>query len=121
VRAFLALIGSEIEWACAGHPGAFLVGPVASLEAGAPLGSIKNARPDAVQIGPGPRGRLPLPPDSLLVVASASLRGDDDAAWQMQLRSAAFASGRLASVIVDQALKRGAPDGDLLAVVVRAR
>ena len=121
VRAFIALIGSEIEWACAGHPGAFLVGPVASLDAGAPLGSIKNARPDAVQIGPGARGRLPLPSDSLLVVASASLRGDDDAAWQTELRTAAFASGRLASVIVDRALQRGEPSGDLLAVVVRAR
>lgn len=120
VRAFIALIGREIEWACAGHPGAFLVGPVASLEAGAPLGSIKNARPDAVPISTA-RGTLALAPDSLLVVASTSLRGDDEAAWEAQLRSAAFASGRLATVLVEETLKRGAPDGDLLAVVVRAR
>jgi GAF domain-containing protein len=124
VRAFIALIGSEIEWACAGHPGAFLVGPVASLDAGAPLGSIKSARPDVVPLVPGPagtRGTLPLEPDSLLVIASSGLRGDDDAQWQARLRSAAFASGRLATVLVDDALKRGAPAEDLLAVVVRAR
>jgi hypothetical protein len=54
-------------------------------------------------------------------VASTALRGPDDAHWQAQLREAAFASGRLATVVVDDALKRGAPSEDLLAVVVRAR
>jgi GAF domain-containing protein len=127
VRAFIALIGSEIEWACAGHPGAFLVGPVASLDVGSPMGSIRNVRPDAVQLGPGAtatrsaRGTLPLPADSLLVVASTGLRGVDDAHWQAHLRQAAFASGRLATVLVEDALRRGAPTDDLLAVVVRAR
>jgi GAF domain-containing protein len=130
VSAFIAVIGSEVEWACAGHPGAFLVGPVASLDAGAPAGSTKSARPDAVQIGPGARapdlsatarGRAPLPADTLLVVASTGLRGTDDTKWQNQLREAAFASGRLATVLVDDAMRRGAPGEDLLAVVVRAR
>jgi GAF domain-containing protein len=130
VSAFLAIIGSEIEWACAGHPGAFLVGPVASLEGGAPAGSIKSARPDAIQMGPGARvadmsntarGKALLPADTLLVVASTGLRGTDDARWQGQLREAAFASGRLATVLVDDAMRRGAPAEDLLAVVVRAR
>ena len=41
--------------------------------------------------------------------------------WQAQLREAAFASGRLATVLVDHALERGTPAEDLLAVVVRAR
>ncbi|HSN27823.1 MAG TPA: SpoIIE family protein phosphatase [Kofleriaceae bacterium] len=135
VAAFLAIIGSDVQWACAGHPGAFLVGPVASLDAGAPLGSAKASRPEAVQLGPGflqtkpraetldgaTRGTTPLPPDTLLVVASSGLRGLDDAAWQAQLRQAAFASGRLAAVLVEDALRRGTPTEDLLAVVVRAR
>ena len=130
VAAFVALVGSEVEWACAGHPGAYLVGPVASLESGAPAGSTKSARPDAVPLGPGARvgdlsntarGRAPLPPDTLLLVASTGLRGTDDERWQAQLREAAFASGRLATVLVDDAMRRGAPAEDLLAVVVRAR
>jgi hypothetical protein len=126
VRAFIAIIGSEIEWACAGHPGAFLVGPVALLDAGAPDGSLTTVRPNAVHIGPdaatqSARGTLPLPPDSLLVIASTGLRGDDDTQWQTRLRQAAFASGRLATVLVEDALRRGAPAEDLLAVVVRAR
>lgn len=130
VSAFLAVIGNELEWAAAGHPGAFLVGPVASLETGAPAGSTKSPRPEAIQLGPGAgaadlsataRGRAPLPPDMLLVVASTGLRGADDERWQAQLREAAFASGRLATVVVDDAMRRGAPAEDLLAVVVRAR
>ena len=133
VTAFLAILGSEIEWACAGHPGAFVVGPVASLETGSPAGSGKAPRPDATQLGPGfhkkradslagaSRGHSPLPPDTLLVVASTALRGADDAQWHAQLREAAFASGRLATVLVEDALRRGTPSEDLLAVVVRAR
>jgi hypothetical protein len=54
-------------------------------------------------------------------VASTGLRGADDAHWQAHLRQAAFASGRLATVLVEDALRRGAPTDDLLAVVVRAR
>jgi GAF domain-containing protein len=136
VSAFLAIVGPQIEWACAGHPGAFLVGPVASLESGPPAGSSKSARPEAMQLGPGvtrevkkradslagaTRGEAELPPDMLLVVASSALRGDDDTRWQAQLREAAFASGRLATVLVEDALRRGSPSEDLLAVVVRAR
>ena len=135
VAAFIAILGSDVEWACAGHPGAFLIGPVASLESGSPLGSAKAARPEAVQLGPGflqtkrradslegaTRGAAPLSPDTLLVVASSGLRGLDDKNWESQLRHAAFASGRLAAVLVEDALKRGTPSEDLLAVVVRAR
>jgi len=135
VSAFLAIVGSDVEWACAGHPGAFLVGPVASLDSGAPLGSAKSARPEAVQLGPGiqqakkradslagaTRGQTPLAQDTLLVVASSGLRGADDAQWMTQLRQTAFASGRLAAVVVEDALRRGTPTEDLLAVVVRAR
>lgn len=107
VKAFIALIGSEIEWACAGHPGAFLVGP------------------DPVQLGPGvagiersARGTIALPPDRLLVVASTGLRGTDDARWEARLREAAVAGGRLATVLVEEALGRGEPTEDLLAVTV---
>ena len=133
VSAFLAILGTDIEWACAGHPGAFVVGPVASLETGSPVGSGKAARPDATQLGPGfhkkradslagaSRGQSTLAPDTLLVVASTALRGTDDAHWHAQLREAAFASGRLATVLVEDALRRGTPSEDLLAVVVRAR
>ena len=86
-----------------------------------------------MQLGPGfhkkradslagaSRGHSPLSADTLVVVASTALRGSDDAHWQAQLREAAFASGRLATVLVDDALRRGAPSEDLLAVVVRAR
>ena len=48
------------------------------------------------------------------------LKEGDDGVWQAQLRQAAVAS-RLATVLVDEALRRGAPTDDLLAVVVRAR
>jgi GAF domain-containing protein len=128
VAAFIAIIGSEIEWACAGHPGAFLVGPVASLD----LGSSKNSPLTAEPLGPGvhalatdlgtaARGTSSLPAGGLVVVASTGLRGTDNARWAAQLREAAFASGRLATVVVDDAVRRGAPASDLLAVVVRAR
>jgi hypothetical protein len=58
-------------------------------------------------------------PDALLVVASSGLRGTDDERWQAQLLE--NASGRLASALVEQALKDGEPREDVLAVVVRSR
>jgi hypothetical protein len=62
-----------------------------------------------------------LPPDTLLVVASSALRGTDDTRWAGHLREVAPASGRLASVLVESALRLGGTQEDLLAVVVRAR
>jgi hypothetical protein len=62
-----------------------------------------------------------LPPDTLVVVASTALRGTDDTKWEAHLREMAPASGRLASVLVDLAVRRGESNEDLLAVVVRAR
>jgi len=120
-----------IEWACAGHPGAFLVGPIAAVDTHLPAGSVKQGRPLAVALGgeqaPGAsltvatRGQSALPVDSLLVIVSSALRGVDDERWQEILRDNAPASGRLASVLVDLALRAGTPREDLLAVVVRAR
>jgi len=135
VSAFLAILDAPaqtIEWACAGHPGAFLVGPIAVVESGLPLGSGTGARPNAIPVTGGKRekdasltaairGSSPLCPDMLVVVASTGLRGADDERWATKLREAAPASGRLASVLVDTVLKAGEPREDLLAVVVRSR
>lgn len=135
VAAFLAILDAKaqsIEYACAGHPGAFLVGPIAAVESGLPLGSQKRTRPDATPLGAGTRDpgaslvgvttqKASLPADTLVVVASGALRGTDDDKWRALLREVAPASGRLASVLVDGEARRGEPAEDLLAVVVRAR
>jgi GAF domain-containing protein len=135
VAAFLAILDAKaqsIEYACAGHPGAFLVGPIAAVESGLPLGSVKRSRPEATPLDAGTREpgaslvgvmqhKAPLPPDTLVVVASGALRGTDDEKWCALLREVAPASGRLASVLVDGEARRGEPAEDLLAVVVRAR
>jgi GAF domain-containing protein len=130
VSAFLAILDPKtlsIEWACAGHPGAVLVGPIGSLE-----DSAKRTRPRAVVLGGGDRapgasltvatrGSTPLPVDSLLVVVSSAVRGDYADRWSEIVRDNASASGRLASVLVELVLRAGEPAEDLLAVVVRAR
>lgn len=135
VAAFLAILDAQtqtIEYTCAGHPGAFLVGPIATIDGSLPLGSGKATRPTATPLGAGTRDpeasmrgairrTAVLPPDTLVVVASTGLRGGDDERWEARLRESAPASGRLASVLVDLAVKRGEPTEDLLAVVVRAR
>jgi hypothetical protein len=135
VAAFLAILDANaqsIEYACAGHPGAYLVGPIAAVESGLPLGSQKQKRPDATALTSGARDpgaslvgvtehKAKLPPDTLVVVASGALRGTDDDTWRALLREVAPASGRLASVLVDGEVRRGEPSEDLLAVVVRAR
>ncbi|HTL34515.1 MAG TPA: SpoIIE family protein phosphatase [Kofleriaceae bacterium] len=135
VSAFLAILDAQaqtIEWACAGHPGAFVVGPIASVDSGLPAGSGTGPRPKTIAITAGKRpkdasltaairGQAALHPDTLLIVASTGLRGADDADWETKLQMMAPASGRLASVLVDSALKAGEPTEDLLAVVVRAR
>jgi hypothetical protein len=135
VSAFLAILDGDahtVEWACAGHPGAYLVGPIATIDTDLPLGSGKSKRPAAIALGGGPRapgaslegatrGTTPLPADTLLVVASSGLRGPDSDSWQMTLRDHAPASGRLATVLVEHALRDHDPDEDLLAVVVRSR
>jgi hypothetical protein len=128
VAAFLALLdatAATIEWACAGHPGAFLVGPIAAIDVGLPDGSGKNALPNATALGGGTsvtvamRGIEAMPGDTLLIVASSALRGDDDQRWAQKLRTSAPASGRLATMLVEQRLRIGPPSEDLLAVVVR--
>ncbi|MEO6777388.1 MAG: SpoIIE family protein phosphatase [Kofleriaceae bacterium] len=134
VSAFLAILDANaatIEWACAGHPGAFVVGPIAAIETALPDGSRRATRPDAVALGGAgspaasltiaTRGDAALPADSVVVVVSSAVRGSDDLAWRDRLRANAPASGRLATVVVEAALRAGEPNEDLLAVVVRAR
>ncbi|MFT3696971.1 MAG: SpoIIE family protein phosphatase [Kofleriaceae bacterium] len=131
VAAFLAILDAKtlsIAWACAGHPGALLVGPVAPLDTPMPEGSRKDVRARAVALGgeasPGAsltvatRGTNPLPVDSLLVVASSAVRGTDDERWRELVRMKAQVSNRLAATLVEQVPDAGE---DLLAVVVRAR
>lgn len=134
VAAFLAIFDAHaqtIDWACAGHPGAFLIGPI-TIESGLASGSLNVARPKSTAISGGPRvrgaslhaarrGVTGYVADTLLVVASTALRGEDDKAWEQRLLEAAPASGRLVGVLVEQALVAGDPAEDLLAVVVRAR
>jgi hypothetical protein len=134
VSAFLAILDAKalsIEWACAGHPGAFVVGPVAGVDIALADGSLRGTRPKATALGgaqpPGAsltsatRGASPLPVDSVLVVVSSAVRGSDDVAWLERLRTNALSSGRLATVLVELALRAGDPSADLLAVVVRSR
>ncbi|HEX5062469.1 MAG TPA: SpoIIE family protein phosphatase [Kofleriaceae bacterium] len=135
VAAFLAILdgpNSTIDWACAGHPGAMLIGPLAAVEAGLPAGSLSGPRPKAKAFTGGPRvrgaslhaarrGQDQYFSDYVLVVASTALRGDDDVKWEQRLLEVAPASGRIASVLVTSALEAGEPAEDLLAVVVRSR
>jgi len=135
VAAFLALLDAkthELEWVCAGHPGAVLVGPIAVIEPGSPEGSVKASRVQVTIVGSGTRapdaslaaamrGKAMLPDDTLLVIASTALRGSDDERWQRSVRERAPQAARLATVLVETALAGGAPAEDLLAVVVRPR
>lgn len=131
IAAFLAILDADrqtVAWACAGHPGAHVVGPVASF----PDGSVTGQRPKSTPLGAGgaalgasrnqaTRGASPLPHDSLLVIASTAVRGDDEQRWEGALREQALAGPRLATVLVDAALRRGDLHEDFLVVVVRQR
>jgi hypothetical protein len=122
VAAFLAIAKPrEIEWACAGHPGACIVGPLAGTLGEAPsVASLGGEPSPASSLAVATRGKAAFPPDHLLIVASSALRATDDTRWHEQLRDAAPA-GRLAVTLVEQALREGPPREDLLAVVVRPR
>jgi hypothetical protein len=135
VAAFFALLDAdakEVEWATAGHPGGLLVGPIAAVDHGLPVGSVKRSRPQVVAVGFGKRvpgasvaeamhGRNELAADTLLVVASSALRGDREQTWQDVCRELAPSGGRLATSLVEHRLSDGEAREDLLAVVVRAR
>ncbi|MDB4960380.1 MAG: protein serine/threonine phosphatase [Myxococcales bacterium] len=135
IAAFVALLDADrqtVAWACAGHPGAHIVGPIAYDLAQFPQGSISGPRPTSIALGGGgaalgaflpqaTRGESPLPHDSLLVIASTAVRGEDDARWQTSLREQAPAGPRLATVLVDVAIRRGDLHEDFLAVVIRQR
>jgi hypothetical protein len=134
VAAFIAILDpdtNKIRWAAAGHPGATIVGPVA-FDVNFPMGSVTNRRPQTVALGGdtsqlgaslqvATRGESPFPPDSLLVIASTAVRGNDESSWNKSLADHAPAGSRLATALVDAALRTGAPQEDLLAVVVRQR
>lgn len=134
VAAFLAILDgatSSISWACAGHPGASLVGPTtdvdwASGSASMPKIPILGAPEEAsarlgASLDVAQRGESKLPPGGMVVIASTELRGADERAWQATLRMHAQAGPRLAKVLVESKLEAGAPQEDLLAVVVRQR
>jgi hypothetical protein len=135
VAAFIAILDADtakIRWAAAGHPGATIIGPVA-FDVAFPDGSVTNKRPKTIALGGGAeqqlgaslvvaqRGETPFPPDSLLVIASTSVRGDDEEKWTKLLSEQGPAGSRLASVLVEQASRAGGLPEDLLAVVVRQR
>ncbi len=135
IAAFLAVLDADkqtVAWACAGHPGANVVGPVAYDLAHFPGGSVTGQRPTSISLGGGgaalgasltqaTRGETQLPHDSLLVIASTAVRGNDEARWQAALCEQAPAGPRLATVLVDAALRRGDLHEDFLVVVVRQR
>src|SRR5690606_26687032 len=137
VAAFLAIIDAQkqkLEWACAGHPGAVLIGPIADFESTS-LTSMHTGPqiiPKIVTLSGGPRirgaslhaarrGEVAYAQDSLLVVASTALRGDHEEHWQLKLLELAPATARLATALVEHAAGAGEPAEDLLAVVVRSR
>ncbi len=132
VGAFIAILDGNtntVEWASAGHPGALIVGRTPEASATASSSGLTSA---AEILGGGgarlgasieiaTRGTSNLKPGSQLVIASTGLRADDEILWMGIVRAAAPAGPRLASVLVDDALARGEPYEDLLAVVVRQR
>ncbi len=135
IAAFIAVLDADrqtLEWACAGHPGGYTVGPIAYDLTQFAMGSSARSRPVAVALGGGGgalgsgvtetiRGQTVLPHDSLLVVASTAVCGADEEQWTTSLREQALAGPRLATVLVDAAQKRGDLHEDFLAVVIRQR
>ena len=135
IAAFIAVLDADrqsLAWACAGHPGAYTIGPIAYDLSAFPVGSGTAPRPTAVALGGGggalgasltavSRGEAMLPHDSLLVIASTAVRGEDEVRWQALLREQSPAGPRLATMLVEAAQKRGDFHEDFLAVVVRQR
>lgn len=112
VGAFVALMDGDterIEWAAAGHPGATILGHETVT-----LGGGESQASTSLVVAR--RGDTALSADAVLVVASSSV--------QAAIAATALAEhgpGRYAGALVDQALRSGAPQEDLLAVVVRQR
>lgn len=135
IAAFIAVLDADrqsIAWACAGHPGGYTIGPIAYDLAAFPSGSGSAPRPTPIALGGGggalgtrpttaARGEAALPHDSLLVIASTAVRGEDEDRWRKQLMEQSPAGPRLATMLVDAAQKRGNFQEDFLAVVVRQR
>ena len=135
IAAFIAVLDADrqsLAWACAGHPGAYTIGPIAYDLSSFPMGSGTAPRPTPVALGGGggalgasltaaSRGEAQLPHDSLLVIASTAVRGEDEDHWQTLLREQSSAGPRLATMLVEAAQKRGNFHEDFLAVVVRQR
>jgi hypothetical protein len=119
IAAFVAILDATtaLAWACAGHPGAEIVG------LGGDLLAVRSLGGDGARLGDGPaaRGVTALGLEQALVVASTGVRGDDRARWLRTLGGAVATGPRLAQVVVELAARRGAAGEDLLAVVVRQR
>jgi hypothetical protein len=134
IAAFVAIASAEtqaISWACAGHPGAFLVEQGAETQdprllggGGARLGDPSDDPSDGPSDGPSDRvmrGEAPFGPDRMLVVASTGVRGSASRAWYGALRAHRAAGSRLAALLVDAVADHGTASEDLLAVVIRSR
>ncbi len=133
VGAFLAILDHDrgkIDWACAGHPGAYVIADI-PYDVELAQGSLSGPRPVPLALGGGDagpgtslaiamRGSTPLPPHALVLIASSGLRGNDGAAWTKQLRDLVPAGPKLGVQLVELATRREL-DEDLLAVVVRLR
>jgi hypothetical protein len=127
VAAFIALVDGDaglIDWICAGHPGAYLLGSTG----GGGSGDVSEA---PIVLGGGgarlggslaiaTRGRTPLAGGTLLV-ASTGLRGDDRDRWDVELAAVSATGSRIAARLVESVARAGDPLEDLLAVVVRDR
>ena len=133
VAAFLAILDHErgvIDWACAGHPGAYVIADI-PYDVELAQGSLSGPRPVPLALGGGDagagsslaiatRGTTPLPPHALVLIASSGLRGDDVGAWTSALRDLVPTGPKLGVQLVERAARRELVE-DLLAVVVRLR
>ena len=117
VAAFVAILDADartVAWASAGHPGGAVLGPRSLVLGGGAAGL-------GASLVAATRGEAPFAPDAQLVVASTAVRDPDEARWRAALHDQAPAGPHLARALVESAARRGTPDEDLLAVVVRRR
>jgi hypothetical protein len=119
IGAFVALLDPDehaLAWACAGHPGALIVTPGATIPlppidlggGGGALGATRDVL----------RGAAPFDPDAVLVIASSAVRSGATLAW-LELREQV--APQIASRLVEAAARGSVPGEDLLAVALRQR
>ncbi|MGE0550852.1 MAG: SpoIIE family protein phosphatase [Kofleriaceae bacterium] len=123
INAFIALLdldASTVTWACAGHPGAYVVVPNhRAIDVSYSLVQLGGGTEMTSSFAAATRGEDVLPTDAALVIASTSLRGEDEARWQQTLRQLSRSGSRLAAVLVETAVRDRELNDDFLAVVVR--